>query len=105
MRCPPPAGAGAMEMPSSQRSSLFPGCEWCHFTTLRPVNTPMAPPMRTSLAQCLLLYMRETPTSVAPPYIAGATYHAEPGHHRRASSVTAAAAAKAVTECPDGKER
>ena len=38
-----------------------------------PLNVPTAAPRTTSLAQCALLYIRESPTSVAPPYITGAT--------------------------------
>src|SRR3954465_262649 len=49
--------------------------------------------------------MRDTPTSVAPPYISGPMTHVDFGHQSVVSSVTAAAAAKAVVECPDGNER
>ena len=42
--------------------------------------------------------MRETPTSEAPPYIAGATSQKWCGHMRSASLVTAAAAAKALID-------
>src|SRR6478672_3043823 len=42
---------------------------------------------------------------VAPPYISGPMTHVDFGHHSVVSSVTAAAAAKAVVECPDGNDR
>src|SRR5690242_10738020 len=69
-----------------------------------PLKVPIAAPSTTSLAQCLLWYMRERPTSVAPPYITGATYHTASGCIRRISLVTADAAAKAAVVCPDGKD-
>src|SRR5207237_8026675 len=59
----------------------------------------------TSLAQCRLLYIRETPTKPAPPYIAGPVTHFQLGHQREVSFATAAAAANAATEWPDGKDR
>src|SRR5690349_366203 len=69
-----------------------------------PLKVPMPAPSTTSLAQCLLWYMRERPTSVAPPYITGATYQVYLGHMRCTSLVTAEAAAKAVVVCPEGKD-
>src|SRR5690242_5532884 len=80
------------------------GCAWLYLTTLIPENVPIAAPRATSLAQWALLYIRESPTSVAPPYITGATIHCSCGHQRRDSLVTAAAAANATVECPDGKD-
>ena len=65
----------------------------------------MAAPIITSLAQCRLLYIRESPTIAAPPYIAGPIAHFHCGHQRDVSLVTAAAAANAATEWPDGNER
>jgi hypothetical protein len=59
----------------------------------------------TSLAQCLLLYIREMPVSAAPPYMTGATYHTLLGHQRLVSDVTAAAAANAAILCPLGIDR
>src|SRR5215208_619720 len=94
-----------MDPASSHRSTRLSGWLWWYFTTLRPAKVPKAAPMMTSLAQCLLLYMRETPTSAAPPYIAVPTYHFECGHQSADSSVTAAAAAKAIVLWPEGKER
>jgi hypothetical protein len=49
--------------------------------------------------------MREMATMVAPPYINGAMYHVDFGHHFDVSLVTAAAAANAIPECPEGNER
>ena len=48
--------------------------------------------------------MRDRPTSVAPPYNAGATYHVAEGHRRRTSLVTVDAAANAAVACPDGND-
>src|SRR5450756_1136005 len=48
--------------------------------------------------------MRDSPTSVAPPYIAGPMIHVDLGHQVVVSSVTAAADANAVVECPDGND-
>src|SRR3954468_16090413 len=48
--------------------------------------------------------MRDSPTRVAPPYITGPTYQVYFGHMRCTSAVTAAAAANAVVECPDGND-
>src|SRR5690348_4072779 len=48
--------------------------------------------------------MRDSPTSVAPPYITDATTHCPCGHHRRDSLVTTAAAANAAVVCPDGND-
>src|SRR5947209_20480256 len=59
----------------------------------------------TSLAQWRLLYILETPTTVAPPYIAGPIAHRRFGHQRDVSFTTAAAAANAATEWPDGNDR
>jgi hypothetical protein len=51
------------------------------------------------------LYILESPTIPAPPYIAGPITHFMLGHQRDVSLATAAAAANAATECPDGNER
>src|SRR5438067_928178 len=83
-------------VPSSQRSRRLPVCVWLNRTVLRPEKTPMADPMTMSLAQCLSSYMRDRPTSEAPPYMTGAMYHVECGHHSDVSAVTAAAAEKAA---------
>ena len=48
--------------------------------------------------------MRESPTSVAPPYITGPTSQACPGQIRCASLVTLDAAAKAIVVCPEGND-
>ena len=53
-----------------------------------PANVPIAAPITTSLAQCLLLYMRDAAISVAPPYITGAMNQVEFGHHFDVSLVT-----------------
>jgi hypothetical protein len=49
--------------------------------------------------------MREIATRAAPPYITGAMYHVDFGHHFDVSLVTAAAAAKDIPACPDGNDR
>src|SRR5262245_51924664 len=49
--------------------------------------------------------MRAKPMSAAPPYITGPMAHAASGHQRLVCAVTAAAAAKPATECPDGNDR
>jgi hypothetical protein len=59
----------------------------------------------TSLAQWRLLYMRDTPTRPAPPYITVPTSQRVSGFQRLISAVTAAAAAKPATLWPDGKDR
>src|SRR5437763_14563146 len=64
----------------------------------------MPAPRTTSLAQCLLWYMRESPTIVAPPYITGATNFTAFGWRRRTSLVTDEATANAVVVCPDGND-
>src|SRR5207249_897521 len=98
----PPVAAGASRVERITRSIRLSGCAWLYRTTLSPAKVPIPAPSATSLAQCALLYMRESPTSVAPPYIAGATSHVPFGHQRRDSLVTAAAAANAAVVCPDG---
>ena len=49
--------------------------------------------------------MREAAIIVAPPYITGAMYHVDFGHHFDVSLVTAAAAANPIAEWPEGNER
>src|SRR6185503_1524863 len=71
---------------------------------LRPEKVPTAAPMITSLAQCRSSYMRERPTIAAPPYRIGPKNHLVRGHHCDVSSDTAAAAANAAVECPDGND-
>src|SRR5215210_9258636 len=80
------------------------GCACEYRTVLSPLKVPIAAPSTTSLAQCLSWYMRETPTSAAPPYSTGATYQVYFGHSRRTSLVTADAAANAVVVWPDGND-
>src|SRR4051812_49188410 len=48
--------------------------------------------------------MRESATALAPPYITGAMYQVECGHHSLVSATTAAAAEKAAVACPDGND-
>src|SRR5919201_4477262 len=100
-----PSTEGLTEAPRNQRSSLLPAWVWLYRTTMTPAMVPIAAPVMTSLAQCLLLYMRETPAIVAPPYIAGAMSHTLFGHHRCVSDVTAEAAANAAIVCPLGIDR
>src|SRR5262249_55598927 len=101
---PGPFGVATTWKPRSQRSITLFVCPWLYRTTLIPLNVPMAAPSATSLAQWALLYMRESPTNVAPPYIAGATTQMPFGHHRCDSLVTTDAAAKAAVVCPDGND-
>ena len=51
----------------------------------------MAAPITTSLAQCLLLYMRDAAIIVAPPYMMGAMYQVDFGHHFAVDDVGLAA--------------
>src|SRR5690242_15516541 len=69
-----------------------------------PENVPIAAPRTTSLAQCLLLYILESPTSVAAPYMVGATSQVWRGHHRCDSLVTVDASANAAVAWPDGND-
>src|SRR4051812_19270285 len=101
----PPLAPREMEPDNKRSSILLPGCEWWYRTIFRPAKLPISAPVMTSLAQCLLLYIRESPMSDAPPYINGPTYHVELGHQRPVSVTTADAAANPATVCPDGKER
>src|SRR5438105_952976 len=100
---PEPSGVKLTER--SALSMRFPGCECVYFTTLRPTSVPRPAPPMMSLAQCALLYIRETPTSAAAPYITVPTYHRDRGAHISVSRDTVDAKAKALIACPDGKDR
>src|SRR3954453_4429152 len=65
----------------------------------------MAAPTATSLAQCALLYIRDSPTMPARPKSAVTTKGLPDFHWYPASAVAAAAAANAEVVCPEGKER
>src|SRR5947209_9882877 len=98
-----PLGVGTM--PTWSRAlSIGVGCACEYWTSFQPLNVPMAAPSTTSDAQCLLWYMRERPTIVAPPYMSGPMTHLDLGHQAPVSAVTAAAAAKADVACPDGND-
>src|SRR5262245_58715511 len=93
-----PAGVRTTTGPRRKRSKALLGCLWCQWTTFRPENVPIAAPVMTSLAQCLLSNIRDHATVAAPPYMMGPMNHALFGHHIFVSDVTAAAAANAAIE-------
>src|SRR5687768_2838456 len=86
------------------RSMMLCGLECEASTTFFPENVPISAPSAMSLAQCRLWYMRDIPTTVAPPYMMGPTTQVDLGHHSVVSSVTAAAAANAVVVWPEGRD-
>src|SRR3954463_7553323 len=86
------------------RSRTLFGLSCAASTVFLPAKVPMSAPSATSLPQCLLWYMRDRPTSVAPPYISVPMYGVDLGHQTEVSSVTADAAANAVLVWPDGND-
>ena len=100
----PPFGAGFTMAPRKNRSMKLSEWPWVYRTILMPEKVPIAAPRATSLAQWALLYILDRPTSVAAPYIVGATIQVWCGHQRCDSLVTVDASANASVVCPDGND-